>query len=529
MTLAALTATLASWTVIAVVTSALLAIAAWSTQHLLRRRMPARLAWSLALGGAALLTLVQPLRTSATPQVRMATAPLTTPLDLSPLPRSQSSRWAAVSSAASTRLTSAASSIGTLAGRAPRPVQWMLVAAWPATTALLLGVLFVGYRRQRHLTDTVDTRIVDGAEVHITEAIGPMVVGVREPRILVPRWLADREDTERALAIRHERSHVDAGDPALLVAGCITVALMPWNLPAWAMLSRLRLAIEIDCDARVLSHERSPRRYAELLLAAARIGETPAPRTSLPRTLIEFAAPSLFPAGPSQLERRIRAMTARPPRFTVARGLTALTLAASAVMVACSAELPTAAEVERMDVASTERRLSPVLKADSVVYLVDGKPLSREVATAIRGDSIATVNISRLSDKINEIRIATKTGTELRGVMERELPSKVAFRAVRDSSVMRADNVVQVQGLRLSPSKDDSIRIRMTGGAAGGVMEVPRLDPLYIVDGVKRSPRALQELPVSSIASVEVIKGAKAQELYGAEGANGVIIVKTKK
>ncbi|MCA0377568.1 MAG: TonB-dependent receptor plug domain-containing protein [Gemmatimonadetes bacterium] len=538
MTVTALATTLVSWLLVASVTSALLALAAYGAQQLLRRRVPARIVWSSALLGAALVSGALLVRRDAAP-----TGPLQPPVDLRDLaPSTITAPAPSFARALMTmvddmtgrltgRLTAASARVAADVASLPQGVQWSLVVVWPATSLMLLSVLVVGYRRQQRLAAHLPTRIVDGTPVQLTESLGPMVVGVDAPRILVPRWLADRDDVSRTLAVRHERAHVEAGDPALLLAGCGLVALMPWNLPAWAMLSRLRLAIELDCDARVLASESSPRRYAELLLAAARPGDTGAlhdQRALRPALLPSLVSPSLFPGSPSQLERRLRAMTARPPRFTAARGATALVLAGALVAVACRAELPTAAEVERMDVATTERKLAPVLKADSIVYFVNNKPMLREQAIALNGDSIATVNIRRLSDKVNEVRIQTKGSVEERAVLERELPSKVAFRAVPDSSVAKGNGVL-VQGLRLVPSKDDSVRIRMRSPSAGAVMEVPRADPLYIVDGVKRSPRALQEIPVSSIVSVEVVKGDKAQALYGSEGANGVIVVTTRK
>ena len=38
----------------------------------------------------------------------------------------------------------------------------------------------------------------------------------------------------------------------------MAVVLMPWNLPLWWQWRRLRFAIEVDCDARVLASGRIP-------------------------------------------------------------------------------------------------------------------------------------------------------------------------------------------------------------------------------------------------------------------------------
>ena len=53
----------------------------------------------------------------------------------------------------------------------------------------------------------------------------------------------------------------------LIAAAAWAVALFPWNPALWLIVKRLRLAIEIDCDARVLAGRRSDvRDYGMLLL-----------------------------------------------------------------------------------------------------------------------------------------------------------------------------------------------------------------------------------------------------------------------
>src|SRR3954468_12275737 len=100
-----------------------------------------------------------------------------------------------------------------------------------------------------------------------------------------------------ALVLRHEEEHRAARDPYLLFASAIAVALMPWNLALWLQAKRLRLAIEMDCDARVLRAHPSPERYGMLMLTIAQ-------RRSVAPTLF---APMLSEPT-TNLERRILAM-----------------------------------------------------------------------------------------------------------------------------------------------------------------------------------------------------------------------------
>lgn len=66
-----------------------------------------------------------------------------------------------------------------------------------------------------------------------------------------------------------------------------------------------------------------------------------------------------------------------------------------------------------------------------------------------------------------------------------------------------------------------SIDIRVRGG--GSVTQSN--DPLYIVDGMPVS--SISDIPASQIKSIDVLKDASSTAIYGARGANGVILVTT--
>jgi hypothetical protein len=127
------------------------------------------------------------------------------------------------------------------------------------------------------------------------------VVGVLRPRIVLPAWLLDAPPARQALVLAHEQAHIASRDPLLLAAGLALLAAMPWNLPLWYQLRRLRQAIEADCDARVID---TGVRVADYGAALIDIGSG---RGTL-------AALSSLGAG-SFLERRLRLMTRRPARW----------------------------------------------------------------------------------------------------------------------------------------------------------------------------------------------------------------------
>ena len=179
--------------------------------------------------------------------------------------------------------------------------------------------------------------------------MGPAVIGILRYRIVLPKWVLDLTDAERDLVLVHEREHATVGDPSLLFAATILVALSPWNVALWWMARRLRFAMELDCDARVLRVRPDRAAYGALLLA---VNE---------RTY-SGAMPIVALAEPVSLtERRIAAITSLLPRFVLARatgaGFVALVLTAGS----CVAPRPTltfgrpAASVSAASVPSVEQ------------------------------------------------------------------------------------------------------------------------------------------------------------------------------
>ncbi len=74
------------------------------------------------------------------------------------------------------------------------------------------------------------------------------------------------------------------------------------------------------------------------------------------------------------------------------------------------------------------------------------------------------------------------------------------------------------------PNQTASIRLRGQSSLSGG------LTPLFVVDGIILSdPNQYQNIPPDDIESYDVLKDASASAIYGSRGANGVIIVTTKK
>jgi TonB-linked SusC/RagA family outer membrane protein len=86
----------------------------------------------------------------------------------------------------------------------------------------------------------------------------------------------------------------------------------------------------------------------------------------------------------------------------------------------------------------------------------------------------------------------------------------------------------QVPGLNIStgsgqPGANSTVILRGYGSVNGNV------EPLYVIDGVPLNSDNFRSINPNDIESVSVLKDAGATSIYGNRGANGVIIVKTKR
>jgi beta-lactamase regulating signal transducer with metallopeptidase domain len=188
---------------------------------------------------------------------------------------------------------------------------WLTVSAvlllWGLANAWRLSRVVRRSRRERG--NAGGPAIVDGVRVVVTDSIGPATVGLWRSRVLVPRWVLALPGVQRQYVLRHEEEHRTAHDAQLLFVASLPLILMPWNLAMWWQLRRLCLAVEMDCDNRVVSGLGDATAYGELLLKVAQAGSR---------------GPRLQPAflgGVGTLERRLSALLAPTPLRHVQRFL----------------------------------------------------------------------------------------------------------------------------------------------------------------------------------------------------------------
>lgn len=192
---------------------------------------------------------------------------------------------------------------------AAAPLDSWLGIAW-GMLSLALGVYAVlAIRATYRLPVTMPVQTIGQTVVHVSDAIGPAAIGGPNPSIVLPRWVLDLDASLLDLIIMHEQEHLRARDPRLLTLGLMWLILMPWHLPLWWAWRRLRLAIELDCDERVLRGMSSPRVYAQLLLFIGQQGRSSQPRSVLQQ--LSLAVPLALQTQGHHLKRRISAMTTR--------------------------------------------------------------------------------------------------------------------------------------------------------------------------------------------------------------------------
>ncbi|OFY82212.1 MAG: SusC/RagA family protein, partial [Bacteroidetes bacterium RBG_19FT_COMBO_42_7] len=144
---------------------------------------------------------------------------------------------------------------------------------------------------------------------------------------------------------------------------------------------------------------------------------------------------------------------------------------------------------------------------------------------AVQGRTTVDVAINPSSSMLEEIvvigygtvnrRDITGSVSSVQGKDLTKIPVSTAAEAL--TGKMAGVQVVTTEG---SPDAEINIRIR------GGGSITQDNSPLYIVDGFPVT--SISDIPPSEIQSIDVLKDASSTAIYGARGANGVIILTTK-
>lgn len=211
--------------------------------------------------------------------------------------------------------------------RAEMAARWLWALASVMASIVYAGSYAVLARKRRQWRAAT----INGTSVLVSPDTGPALVGVWSTDIVVPEWALSFAPERLDLLLQHEQAHEAAHDSMLVHLSRLVLLLFPWHPVLWWMDSRLRTAIEIDCDARVLNvgvdsdADARTKAYGDLLLAVA---THPCHRPSR-------LAPALLERQ-SSLARRIAAMHPITLRAIGTR-IVIVTAAAGALVVAALA------------------------------------------------------------------------------------------------------------------------------------------------------------------------------------------------
>jgi TonB-linked SusC/RagA family outer membrane protein len=144
----------------------------------------------------------------------------------------------------------------------------------------------------------------------------------------------------------------------------------------------------------------------------------------------------------------------------------------------------------------------------------------------VNGRSEIDVIMEQSNSSLDQV-VVVGYGTQKRKDLTGSVAS-VTSKDIGDLSVTRADQAlmgkaagVQVKAVSGQPGAAPQIRVRGVGSISAGT------DPLYVVDGFPTDN--IQTISPGDIESIDILKDASATAIYGSRGANGVVIINTKR
>ncbi len=142
----------------------------------------------------------------------------------------------------------------------------------------------------------------------------------------------------------------------------------------------------------------------------------------------------------------------------------------------------------------------------------------------VNGQTTINVEMTESSVQIEEL-IVVGYGVQKKSLVSSSV-SKVSSEDIEKVAPVRIEQALQgrtagVQVISNSGQPGEGFTVRIRGVGTNGTS-----DPLYIVDGMPVG--GIDYLNPNDIQSVEILKDASASAIYGARGANGVVLITTK-
>ncbi|NJC28034.1 SusC/RagA family TonB-linked outer membrane protein [Neolewinella antarctica] len=152
--------------------------------------------------------------------------------------------------------------------------------------------------------------------------------------------------------------------------------------------------------------------------------------------------------------------------------------------------------------------------------------LTQEVASSEDAITVALVTDNRTLDLVTVVGYGTQKKSDLVNAVATTDMDKALLTPTSDVNEMLRGRVaglqVDVGGGTLRPGGTSNIIFRGQGSIEGNVSAI------YVVDGIIRDG-GIEDIDPDDIASIEFLKDASAQAIYGSRGANGVVLITTKR
>lgn len=149
---------------------------------------------------------------------------------------------------------------------------------------------------------------------------------------------------------------------------------------------------------------------------------------------------------------------------------------------------------------------------------------SREVK--VNGQNVINLTLEAdavMLEEVVTIGYATVKKKDLTGAVSSVNSKELSAVPISDVAQALSGRVAGVQVIRSQGSPDADISIKVRGGTS----ITQSNEPLYIIDGFP-SEDGLKGIESNDIESIDILKDASSTAIYGARGANGVILVTTK-
>ncbi len=141
-----------------------------------------------------------------------------------------------------------------------------------------------------------------------------------------------------------------------------------------------------------------------------------------------------------------------------------------------------------------------------------------------------TVNLTEDAQQLQEVVVVAVGYGDVR---RKDLTGSIAKADIKELTKTPVNNVAESLGGRIA-----GVQVSSTDGGLGDNFNIvirgagsltQSTAPLYVIDGFPQETSNMGSLNPNDIESIDVLKDASATAIYGSRGANGVVIITTKK